>query len=411
MTSRLVIPFWNFSGPVLRVPGPRPRRASDLTNLHVMSMISLHTGVRLPVHRDAGATFANPGGAFLSRQGAVPAACSSLRHASRARRVAAAGANGSNGASGANGATATSSKGFGKEAQSAAARLNKLRENSAALRELLEKRAEATGAPTTSNGSGDKGASGVPARSSSPSSAVGDYSSMVTSARSMVNVTFWMKFHVDYGQHIVLVGSMPELGNWVLADGINLTWSEGDMWNATVELPSTSVVEYKYVVVGQGGHAHAWQSGNNSVLAVSESDEDVEVHDNWGGSPGAKVVSGGNLPVTREKKLLSWATELETSVIQQRQELRKLRMELVTAQEEARLAREEAKKLKRQLAESEAVQATNSQAIRDVAAVNNVLKEQIKETTRGFREALTAAVDILEAESSKKATRRGSTKK
>jgi len=86
-------------------------------------------------------------------------------------------------------------------------------------------------------------------------------------------------------------------------------------------------------------------------------------------------------------------------------------MELVTAQEEARLAREEAKKLKRQLAESEAVQATNSQAIRDVAAVNNVLKEQIKETTRGFREALTAAVDILEAESSKKATRRGSTKK
>jgi len=227
----------------------------------------------------------------------------------------------------------------------------------------------------------------------------------------MVKVTFWMKFHVDYGQHIVLVGSMPELGNWVLADGINLMWSEGDMWNATVELPSTSVVEYKYVVVGQGGHAHAWQSGNNSVLAVSESDEDVEVHDNWGGSPGAKVMSGGNLPVTREKKLLSWATELESSVIQQRQELRKLRMELVTAQEEARLAREEAKRLKQELAKSEAVKETNSQAIRDAAAVNDVLKEQIKETTKGFRDALSAAVDILEAESSKKATKKGSTKK
>ena len=370
-----------------------------------MSIVSLHTGVHLPVYRDAGANFTQ-----LARS-------ASFRHPSSARRVASSvasagvnGVNGMNGSNATNCATATSSKGFGKETQSASARLNKLRENSAALRELLEKRAEATAASTASNGSTVKGTSAV-ARSSPSSSGVAEYSSMVTSARSMVKVTFWMKFHVDYGQHIVLVGSMPELGNWVLADGINLMWSEGDMWNATVELPSTSVVEYKYVVVGQGGHAHAWQSGNNSVLAVSESDEDVEVHDNWGGSPGAKVMSGGNLPVTREKKLLSWATELESSVIQQRQELRKLRMELVTAQEEARLAREEAKRLKQELAKSEAVKETNSQAIRDAAAVNDVLKEQIKETTKGFRDALSAAVDILEAESSKKATKKGSTKK
>jgi regulator of replication initiation timing len=218
----------------------------------------------------------------------------------------------------------------------------------------------------------------------------------------MVQVTFWLKFHVDYGQHIVLVGSMPELGSWVLSEGVNLTWSEGDMWNATVELPSTSVLEYKYVVVGSGGHAVSWQSGNNSVLAISDEDEDVEVHDNWGGNPGAKVVAGGNLPVTREKKLLSWATDLENQVIQQRQELRKLRMELVTAQEEARLARDEAKRLKQALAQAEAEKVTTSKAIRDVEAVNSVLKTQIKDTTASFRQALEAAVEILEADSKTK---------
>jgi len=303
---------------------------------------------------------------------------------------------------------------------SASARLNKLRENSAALRELLQKRAEgvnvsngkpapvpsrANGANGTNGTNGTNGSTSMTA-SGAPSSSM-EYSSTVTAARSMVPVTFWMKFHVDYGQRIVLVGSMPELGNWVLADGIDLAWSEGDMWNATVELPSTSVVEYKYVVVGQGGHAASWQSGNNSVLAIADSDEEVEVHDNWGGSPGAKVMSGGNLPVTREKKLLAWATELESSVVAQRQELRKLRMELVTAQEEARLAREEAKKLKMQLAKSEAEKTTNSKAVRDVEAVNNVLKEQIKETTRGFREALSAAVEILEAENGGKGKGKG----
>ena len=381
-----------------------------------MSTVCLTIGSHGSVRRDTVAS-SNPTRP-LSRRSALlyPSRRCSLR--SLGVQICAAGANGVNGTSGVNGSnagatqvSAASSKGFGKEAQSASDRLNKLRENSAALRELLEKRANGSASVSTpSNGSASNGASAAVARPGS--SAVADYSSTATVPRSMVRVTFWMKFHVDYGQHIVLVGSTPELGNWVLADGVNLTWSEGDMWNATLELPSTSVVEYKYVVVGQGGHAHAWQSGNNSVLAISESDEDVEVHDNWGGSPGAKVMSGGNLPVTREKKLLSWATELETSVIQQRQELRKLRMELVTAQEEARLAREEAKRLKQALAKSEAVQVTNSKAIRDAEAVNNVLKEQIKETTRGFREALSAAVDILEAESGKKATtKKGSTKK
>lgn len=266
----------------------------------------------------------------------------------------------------------------------ASKRLQQLHQSSAALRELLQKRAE------SQMKSVQVETPNVVPRASSV------VATTEVSARKMVKVTFWMKFHVDYGQHVVLVGSVPELGSWILADGVSLTWSEGDLWNATLELPSTSVLEYKYVVVGQGGHAVSWQSGNNSVLAISDSEDEVEVHDNWGGNPGAKVVSGGNLPVTREKKLLSWATDLENQVIQQRQELRKLRMELVTAQEEARLAREEAKRLRRALANAESEKATSTKAIRNAEAVNNVLKDQIKDTTASFREALQAAVDILE---------------
>ena len=276
----------------------------------------------------------------------------------------------------------------------ASQRLHKLHESSAALRELLQKRAERQAKEVSARSKDDAPAVSPVHRPSVPAEMV--------PARRMVKVTFWLKFHVDYGQHIVLVGSMPELGSWVLSEGVNLTWSEGDMWNATVELPSTSVLEYKYVVVGSGGHAVSWQSGNNSVLAISDEDEDVEVHDNWGGNPGAKVVAGGNLPVTREKKLLSWATDLENQVIQQRQELRKLRMELVTAQEEARLARDEAKRLKQALAQAEAEKVTTSKAIRDVEAVNSVLKTQIKDTTASFRQALEAAVEILEADSKTK---------
>ena len=52
-----------------------------------------------------------------------------------------------------------------------------------------------------------------------------------------------------------------------------------------------------------------------------------------GGDPGAKVVSDGGPPTTREGRLLSWAGEIEAQMSSQRAELRRTRMELVAAQE------------------------------------------------------------------------------
>jgi hypothetical protein len=52
-----------------------------------------------------------------------------------------------------------------------------------------------------------------------------------------------------------------------------------------------------------------------------------------GGDPGAKVVSDGGPPTTREGRLLSWAGEIEAQVSAQKAELRRARMELVSAQE------------------------------------------------------------------------------
>jgi hypothetical protein len=41
-------------------------------------------------------------------------------------------------------------------------------------------------------------------------------------------------------------------------------------------------VEYKFVVLAADGvNAAAWQSGNNSVLAVQAGEEALEVFDNW----------------------------------------------------------------------------------------------------------------------------------
>ena len=215
--------------------------------------------------------------------------------------------------------------------------------------------------------------------------------------RNKVKVRFCLGYRVNYGENIVVVGGHPDLGSWILADAVPLSWSDGDMWHATIDLPAGSVFEYKYVVVGNGGHAIAWQQGNNSVLALRQADDVIEVFDNWTCAPGAQVVAAGSAPVTRENRLLSWATELEAQVASQRQELRRARMELVAAQEEARLAREESRKLKLALTQSEAERMASMAHLKQADTVNKVLQTQLAETTSSFAEALETALDLLTA--------------
>jgi hypothetical protein len=78
-----------------------------------------------------------------------------------------------------------------------------------------------------------------------------------------------------------LVGGVPEIGSWILSDGIECRWTEGDMWRAEAELPAGAVLEYKFVLLDSTGHAVAWQRGNNSVLALRHAESEVEVYDNW----------------------------------------------------------------------------------------------------------------------------------
>lgn len=46
----------------------------------------------------------------------------------------------------------------------------------------------------------------------------------------------------------MLVGSADALGGWELSRAPHMTWSEGDLWSATVELPAGANIEYKFAL-------------------------------------------------------------------------------------------------------------------------------------------------------------------
>lgn len=60
-----------------------------------------------------------------------------------------------------------------------------------------------------------------------------------------VPVRFTLKREVELGQHHVLVGSHPALGNWHLSGSPHMNWGEGHEWHAEIALPPGTAVEFK----------------------------------------------------------------------------------------------------------------------------------------------------------------------
>lgn len=163
-------------------------------------------------------------------------------------------------------------------------------------------------------------------------------------------VEFRMKFRAEYGQMVKIVGSAIQFGAWAIAKSPAMKWNDGDVWSVTVPLPVNNIYEYKYVVVDSyGASVIHWQKGNNCVLAIGLTDTDMVVGDNWEGSPGARVTSKGKGISTKEERLLDWAEEVKSMTSDNTALVLEQKQKLERAQEENRLVRQEASRLKSEL--------------------------------------------------------------
>ena len=80
-----------------------------------------------------------------------------------------------------------------------------------------------------------------------------------------------MRPHIEYMQPHASTGSAVVVGSGIIY-----------VQSCVIDCTCRMQVEYKFVVVAADGvSAAAWQSGNNSVLAVQAGEEALEVFDNW----------------------------------------------------------------------------------------------------------------------------------
>ncbi|KAJ5602220.1 hypothetical protein N7510_011754 [Penicillium lagena] len=86
-----------------------------------------------------------------------------------------------------------------------------------------------------------------------------------------VAVTFDLIATTVYGENIKLSGSIAQLGSWDTDDAVALSSSEytesDNLWYVTVDLPSGTSFEYKYIRVESDGSVE-WETASNRVYTV-----------------------------------------------------------------------------------------------------------------------------------------------
>ncbi|MFI2710692.1 carbohydrate-binding module family 20 domain-containing protein [Micromonospora sp. NPDC018662] len=100
-----------------------------------------------------------------------------------------------------------------------------------------------------------------------PSPTASPTASPTTSPTDRVATTFTVSATPTAGQDVYVVGSVPELGSWTPANGVRLTAQGGGTFRATVDLPRSTPLEYKFVKVTAAG-AVTWESGANRTLTT-----------------------------------------------------------------------------------------------------------------------------------------------
>ncbi|GLC38553.1 hypothetical protein PLESTB_001738900 [Pleodorina starrii] len=99
---------------------------------------------------------------------------------------------------------------------------------------------------------------------------------------SAPSVTIRIPYRVNFGEVLRVVGSSSLLGDWSADRGLQLTWTEGDVW--TAELPiSAGHYEFKCVVYDVNTNSVTrWEDGGNRVLNIPSEPGTWDVSCQWG---------------------------------------------------------------------------------------------------------------------------------
>lgn len=102
-----------------------------------------------------------------------------------------------------------------------------------------------------------------------------------------VSVSFRIPYFTQWGQSLLVCGSVPSLGSWNVRRGLQLSpVNEGSdlIWRGSIDVSSGFECEYSYYVVDDDKNVLRSEMGKKRKLLLPDSIQDgeiVEFHDLW----------------------------------------------------------------------------------------------------------------------------------
>lgn len=85
---------------------------------------------------------------------------------------------------------------------------------------------------------------------------------------------FSVQYETKFGENIIVVGSIEELGSWDPIKGLNLTWNPSHRWTGTLKF-STLPFEYKYAC--KSAEETTWEKGINRAVTEQPSKPLIDI--------------------------------------------------------------------------------------------------------------------------------------
>ncbi|XP_076939556.1 uncharacterized protein LOC143608394 [Bidens hawaiensis] len=135
-----------------------------------------------------------------------------------------------------------------------------------------------------------------------------------------VRVQFRLQRECSFGQNFLITGDHPILGSWDPNNAISLTWSDGHIWTADIDIPVGECIKFKLVMQESDGK-FVWQPGPDRVLeGCFQTEKIITLCEDWE-NPDARIILETDPTTNQEIQIVEPSQEPEEYAICLEEEL------------------------------------------------------------------------------------------
>ncbi|XP_068311574.1 uncharacterized protein [Pyrus communis] len=95
-----------------------------------------------------------------------------------------------------------------------------------------------------------------------------------------VRVQFNLHKECKFGESFLLVGSEPIMGQWNPSNATPMNWSDGNIWNIELNVPTGIAIQCKFILKKDTGDV-LWQPGPDRILHTWRTKNTISIDEDW----------------------------------------------------------------------------------------------------------------------------------